>query len=565
MRFLDYFKKIILSFFKKLRPVFSLRPVSKVAPGLSELPMPPAPDMVTAGKELPKQDQAHPCGSYTKLKQRFRDIGRENGIIEILGRDFLTAMPSGAYSSRLGQITYLFRRMHEDLISPEVSQLLSEARAHEFAHPKEWDEWDRANLREMERLYRNFCPVDPALMERKAHLSFEGRHHHQRVLKNNDWEQAKVFLQEQINLHRQIAESRCEACGTGMLYETLLQEYMPDTKVADVERWFGELGSATAKLIPEILEKQQIRPEPVQLNGKYNPESQMWLNRSMLTLIGFDFERGGLYETGHNPVEGGTPDDTRLVIKCVNKHNFLESMKSALHEGGHGLYIQGLPRKEWRYQPVASDLGAAMHESQALLVDMIFGRMPEFFEYLSPRVEGLFHGLGDPSLSPENLHALRTHVKPSVNRRHADEVSYFAHIKLRFDLERDLINGELEVDNLPEAWAEGMQREIGIKPNSHADGCLQDVHWFVGKFGYFPSYALGHMAAAQMYYTMADELGDLRPMIRSGEFKPIKQWLNENIHSKGRLMTWDRLMEEATGMPLDPSFLSRHLRERYLG
>jgi carboxypeptidase Taq len=565
MGLFSFLKKLLSSMLARLCGMrWRLPRGGKKTDTLSDLPLPPQPDM--HGEEgLPKQDQQHACPSYTKLKRRFRDIGRENGIIEILGRDFLTAMPSGAYASRLGQITYLFRRMHEDLISADVSQLLGEARTHEFANPGDWDEWDRANLREMERLYRDHCHVDPALMERRAHLSFEGRHRHQQVLQDNDWEAASGFLQEQIDLHRKIAQARCSASGETSLYQALVQEYMPDIKVADIEKWFGKLGGAIGKMMPEIMERQNSRPDPVPLSGAYHAEAQMWLNRSLLTMIGFDFDRGGLYETGHNPVEGGTPDDTRLVIKCVDTANFLDSMKSALHEGGHGLYIQGLPRKEWRYQPVASDLGAAMHEAQALLIDMILGRSPEFFDYLSPRVEGLFHRIGDPALTPENLYALRTQVKSSSSRRLADEVTYFSHIKARFDLERDLIDGNLEVKDLPEAWGDKIHKEVGIKPNSLVDGCLQDVHWFVGKFGYFPSYAVGFMTAAQLYYTMADVVGDIPSLIRRGDFGPIKDWLNENIHQKGRLKKSDDLLEEATGMPLDPTYLVNHLRHRYLG
>ncbi len=529
----------------------------------TDLPVPPAQARRT-GSQVSKQDQAHSCTSYTRLKLHFRDIGRQNGIIEILGRDFLTAMPAGAYASRLGQIAYLFRRMHEDLISEDISRLLGEAKAHEFTHPDEWDDWDRANLREMERLYRGFCHVDPALMEWRAHLSYEGRSRHTQVLRDNDWQNARVFLQEQIDLHRKIARSRCEATGENSAYQTLVWEYMPDISVGDIERWFSGFSRELDDLTPRIIEKQALSPEPVPLNGHYDARAQMLLNRSLLRLIGFDFERGGLYETGHNPVEGGTPDDTRLVIKAAEAGNFLNSMKSALHEGGHGLYIQGLPRKEWRYQPVAMDLGAAIHESQALIIDMILGRMPEFFEYISPRAEGLFHAIAEPALSPENLYALRTRVKPTVTRRHADEISYFRHIKMRMELERDLIDGRLEVGDLPEAWIESSKKNLGVAPDSHSEGCLQDVHWFVGKFGYFPSYAIGLMLAAQFYFAMKQELGDIPSMVRQGNFAPVKDWLSRNIHSKGRLMLWDDLLLEVTGRKLDPSFLAAHLKARYL-
>ncbi len=513
-----------------------------------------------------KQDQEHACEAYTELKVAFRDIGRMNAIIEILGRDFLTAMPEGAYKSRLGQMAFLFRRMHEDLTSEKVHQLLVNARehAHECEDESEWDDWDSANLREMEDMYRIYCHVDPALMERKARLSYEGRRHHTNVYKKGDWEQAKEFLKEQVDLHRRIADARLEASDAESRYEMLMQEFMPGMKLFDLENLMDSHTDALKSLLPEILEKQANDPKPMDLNADYEGEAQMWLNRSLLQVIGFDFDRGGLYETGHNPVEGGTPEDTRLVISNVDQSNFLDSMKSALHEGGHGLYIQGLPRKQWRYQPVGMDLGAAMHESQALLIEMIIGRMPEFFEFLSPRLEGLFHGINSPALSPENLYALKTRVQPGSDRKKADEVTYFYHVLLRFRLERDLIDGTLSVDQLPEAWVEGIHHHLGILPTNHIEGCLQDVHWFVGKFGYFPSYALGHMIAAQLFVTLKNTIPDLKEKIVEGDFSHIKQWLSENIYSKGRLMGMQELLKDITGSRLKPDYLEKHLRRRYL-
>lgn len=513
---------------------------------------------------IPKQDQLHDCEHYTKLKIRFRDIGRMNAIIEILGRDFLTAMPEGAYKSRLGQIAFLYRRMHEDLTSDEVHELLCNAKDHEYAQSGLWDEWDRANLREMEDMYRMYCHVDPSLMERKARLSYEGRRRHRDVLKNGDWQQGGVFLREQIDLHRRIADARCKAIQAPSQYQMLMQEFMPGIKLFDVENWMDCHESALKSLYPEILAKQKKEEKPIALEAEYNPEAQMWLNRSMLEVIGFDFERGGLYETGHNPVEGGTVDDTRLVIYNVDESDFLDSLKSALHEGGHGIYIQGLPRRTWRYQPVAMDMGAAMHESQALLIEMIIGRMPEFFQFLSPRLEGLFHGINAPALSPENLCALKTRVEPGVDRRSADEVTYFYHVLLRFRLERDLIDGTLSVSDLPEAWVEGIHDLLGILPASHMEGWLQDVHWFVGKFGYFPSYAIGHMMAAQIYDSLKHSISDVHKKIAAGEFEEIVLWLQKNIYEKGRLLPMQQLLKESTGHKLRPEYLEKHLRKRYL-
>lgn len=512
-----------------------------------------------------KQDQQHACADYTALKEVFRDIGRLNAIVEILGRDFLTAMPEGAYKSRIGQMGFLSRRVHEDLTSTAVQRHLDRAREHEYAHSDEWDDWDRANLREMESMYRMFCHVDPKLMEKKARLAHEGRSRHAEIRQSGDWETARHFLWEQIELHRKIADSRCRASDQDhSMYQMLMQEFIPGAELERVDALMLTHEKALERLLPEILAKQAQEPEPEPLEGDYSAENQMWLNRSLLEVMGFDFERGGLYETGHNPVEGGTPEDTRLVISDVDTANFLDSMKSALHEAGHGLYIQGLPRKSWRYQPVAMDMGAAVQESQALLIEMIIARTPGFFQFLSPRLEGLFHGINSPALSPENLYAIKTRVKPGPLRRSADEVTYFHHVMMRYRLERDLIEGRLKIEELPEAWVEAMHKSLGILPDNHLEGCLQDVHWFVGKFGYFPAYALGHMMAAQLYDTLWEDVGRIPERIAEGEFMEIRQWLDDKIYSKGRMLSEDELLENATGSKLKPDYLEKHLKRRYL-
>jgi carboxypeptidase Taq len=205
-----------------------------------------------------------------------------------------------------------------------------------------------------------------------------------------------------------------------------------------------------------------------------------------------------------------------------------------------------------------------MQESQALLVDMILCRSHAFFQYIAPRVEGLFHDLGNPELTAENLYRLRTQISRTPIRRKSDEVTYFFHVLLRFRLEKQLFDGDLKVSDLPDAWDAGMQELLGVRPDNPRDGILQDVHWFVSKFGYFPSYGLGHMIAAQIAETLQDELGDLDDYILKGHMSPIKNWLNEHIHRKGRLLTADQLIKDVTGRQLDPDALVRHIQKRYL-
>lgn len=522
------------------------------------------PEIPEKTPETPKQYEEHACKSYMELKLCFRDIGRLFAIAETLGRDYLTAMPEGASERRLGQISFLYKRMHEDLLSGSIEDKIADAHMHLKSNPQDWDEWDEANLREMQSYCAQKETLSTDLIEQQAVLSYNGRRVHRDCLLHNDWKTAREFLKKTVDLHIEIAERKCRAVKTNSPYEALIQDYMPGVSVSKLNEWFGELETGIKAMIPEILQKQEKENSPIAIDGKYPASSQMWLNRCLLQVIGFDFKRGGLYETGHNPVEGGTPEDTRLVIKTVDGSNFLDSMKSALHEGGHGIYIQGLPRTTWRYQPVAQDLGSAIHESQALLIEMLIGRTKEFFAFVSPRLEGLYHKLHDPALSCENLYKLKTRVKPGPQRKSADEVTYFLHVLMRKNLEKRLIEGELKVEDLPDAWNEQMQEHLDVIPETHKDGILQDVHWFVGKFGYFPAYTIGHMISAQLFEKLNNIFPDLRLKIMQGQFEDIKVWLNENIHGYGRLYPMHELIKKATGKPVSTRALIAHLENRYL-
>lgn len=558
----------ILKRFKKWisdNPVWSLfRKIAQTEyKSVLKLPAPSA----NGPKKTSKQYEEHPSQDYMGLKLIFRDMGRLNAIIETLGRDFLTSMPTGAYKSRLGQIAFLHRRMHEELANEKVATMMEHARKHENKNPKAWDQWDHANLREMEIMYRHHCQVPSDVIEQRARLSYEGRRIHSDVMRNNDWETAKTFLEDTIETQRRIAESKCllnNEHETEAPYQALLREFIPSIRITDIDSYFSELSSKLKTMLPQILELQEKEDLPERVKGPFPEQQQMWLNKMLLKNIGFDFTRGGLYQTGFNPVEGGTPEDTHLVIHNVDLSNFLISMKSTLHEGGHGLYLQGLPRKIWRYQPVGQDLGTAVHESQALMIEMILGRKREFFQYLSPRLEGLFQKFGDTSLQADNLWKLKNWVKPGPDRKTADEVTYFFHVNLRFKLERQLFSGDLKVKDLPEAWNAEIKDVFDIEPRSHAEGCLQDVHWFVGKFGYFPSYTLGHMMAAQTYNRMRKDIQNIPELLQEGNMLPVRDWLNDKIHKHGCLYRPMALIEDVTGESLKPAFLLNHLEERYI-
>lgn len=561
---MDMIREILMRFWVWLTGFFASKSFfafKKKSREMLRLPPPRLP-----GEEPSKQSEQHASSAYMQLKMIFRDIGRMGAIIEALGRDFLTAMPQGAYKSRLGQIAFLHGKMHEELAAEKTAKWIEEALEHEHKNPDTWDTWDHANLREMEIMYRHQCQVPAELMEQRARLAYDGRRIHREVMQNNDWETARPFLEDMLELQKKIgaAKQLRDNDGDQSVYQALMREYIPGMRVDEVDKLFNQLAPKLKDMLGWVLEEQEKRTAPEPLKGPFPVEQQMWLNKTLLHAIGFDFTRGGLYETGFNPVEGGTPDDTHLVIKAASINNFLISLKSTLHEGGHGLYVQGLPRDTWRYQPVALDLGNAVHESQALLIEMILGRRREFFDYLAPRVEGLFQKFGDPAMSAENLYKLKTWVKPTYDRKTADELTYFFHVKLRFDIERDLFSGKLKIKDVPEAWAAGLKESLGVEVKTPKEGPLQDVHWFVGKFGYFPAYVIGHMMAAQIHDRMKKDVQNIPGLLRSGNFLPVRDWLNDNIHKYGRLKRPAQLVEDVTGMPLNPSALIHHLEERYL-
>ncbi|MAM34640.1 MAG: hypothetical protein CMH28_06165 [Micavibrio sp.] len=512
--------------------------------------------------EVPTQ---HPCHAYRSLMERHRNVGRLAAIAEIISRDFLTAMPEGAYMNRLDQISYLHKRIHNDIVCGDAQRELEEAQDHVEAHGGLWDNWDRANLQGMVDIFRSHSIQTPETMEESARIANEGRRLHREVLKKGDWSAGVPHLKRVVDFTRKMAEKKARWRGSATLYEALVQDYSPGLDLKTIWKWFNQLDRELLQMLPLVMERQSQRSKIVEMTGSFDPKAQMWLNRALIEMLGFDFDRGSLHETSHSPVEGGTPDDTRLVIKTADSSNFLDSLKSALHEGGHGLYTQGLPAKgEWAYQPVAKDLGTMMHESQALFVEMILGRTPEFFKFLAPRLEGLFHTIRDPSLTAENLFRIKTKVAPTLNRRKADEVTYFFHIFLRFQIECDLIEGKIEVEDIPAYWTEWMHNKLGIMPQNHAEGVLQDVHWFVGKFGYFQSYTLGHMVAAQIFEKMRTDIPQIFEKIERGDFRQVQYWLHKNIYSKGSLMPADALLKDVTGYKPSPDFLISHLENRYL-
>jgi len=327
-----------------------------------------------------------------------------------------------------------------------------------------------------------------------------------------------------------------------------------------LEPVFSELKRELPSILEQATEKQQAEPAPVQPTESIAKEKQIALARSLMVILGFDFDRGRLDQTAH-PFTVSVPDDSRIASR-YNESNALGGIIAIIHETGHSRYETGL-RKAWRYKPVGRSMGMGVHESQSLFCEMQLGRSKAFINAIAPIVKE--HLGEDPAFDAENMHRFFTHVSPGLVRVSADEVTYPLHVILRYEIERDLILGKAHVKDIPERWDTSMKDYLGLDTTGNfTDGPMQDVHWATGLFGYFPSYTLGAMNAAQLYHAMVQEIPDAQELVEKLEFSPIFDWLSRNIWQNGRFYDYDQLMVEATGETLRSGYFLDHIRMRYL-
>ncbi|MDP9349212.1 MAG: carboxypeptidase M32, partial [Gemmatimonadota bacterium] len=342
----------------------------------------------------------------------------------------------------------------------------------------------------------------------------------------------------------------------GDRYDALLDEFEPGMTAAEVERTFSALRAGLTPLIAEVAASGRT-PEMRLARIGVPRERQVELNRRVLERIGFDFSAGRLDVSTHPFCDGVGPGDTRLTTRYRGE-GFMEALASTLHEGGHALYEQGLPKETLFGQPLAEAASLGIHESQSRMWENMVGRSRPFWEWALPEVRGAFGGeLEDVSL--DEVYAFMNTVAPGLIRVEADEATYNLHVMLRFDLERALLSGDLPVADLPGAWNERMRADLGVEVPDDARGALQDIHWSMGALGYFPTYTLGNLYAAQLWEIIRAELPGLDDAFRRGEFQPLLEWLREKVHRHGRRFTAPELCARVTGRPLSPEPLLRYL------
>jgi len=492
--------------------------------------------------------------AYEALKARFERLSALYGAQAVLHWDRATMMPEGGAGARAEQQAVISLIAHETLTAPEVAELLVAAREADGL-----DEWSRANLAEMARVHAHATATPSSLVTRlsrqKSHTEMVWR----KARAANDYASLAPELDKLIVLVREQAAAKADAFGLSH-YDALLDGYDPGRRSADIDVLFAELETFLPGLLQEVMERQAAGPVRLPIEGPFPVSQQEKIGREVMDLIGFDFTHGRLDVSLH-PFSGGVSDDSRITTR-YDEADFTESLMAVIHETGHSLYERGLPA-EWRSQPVGRSRGMTIHESQSLLFEMQAARTEGFIRFLAPRLKAAFGGEG-PAWAPENiLHHYRK-VEPGFIRVQADEVSYPLHVMLRYRLERAMIAGELTAADLPAAWNEGMESLLGIRPPDDAAGCMQDIHWPSGSFGYFPTYTLGALAAAQLFEAAKREHDGLEAALGQGDFQPLLGFVRTHVYDKGASRTPDEIVSEATGSPLGTAAFKAHIEARYL-
>jgi carboxypeptidase Taq len=505
--------------------------------------MPPAPE-----------GPSGPGAAYRALERRFRRLSLIGEALRLLEWDRAVMMPRGGAATRVEQITELGLVRHGMFTDSALAALLDEAEARRCG----LDRWQRANLAAMRRKWRHATAVPADLYEAalRAELACELAWREARPA--NDFARLSPLLAEVVRLVRETALAKAEALGCAP-YDALLDRFDPGLRAAVIEPLFDELAAFLPGFIDEVGRRQAQRP-PVVLEGRFPVERQRRLAEELMRALGFPFDHGRL-DVSHHPFSGGTPEDLRITTR-YDEADYTPALMAVLHETGHALYEFDLPRA-WRHQPVGEAAGMSMHESQSLIVEMQVCRSRPFIEFAAPLMRAAFDAEG-PAWSADNLYRLATRVERGLIRVDADEVTYPAHIVLRTRIERALIAGELAVADLPGAWAEASRALLGIAPPDDRDGCLQDIHWMEGAFGYFPTYSLGAIIAAQLFDAACRAEPEIEPGIARGDFAPLLAWLRENVHEHASSLSADELLVRATGRTLDAGAFEAHLRARYL-
>ncbi|SFN04033.1 carboxypeptidase M32 [Thermodesulforhabdus norvegica] len=495
--------------------------------------------------------------AYEKLVKWSRELFLIESTMELLSWDQRCFIPEKGHSHRSEQIAYLSRLYHEKQRDPRVGEWLEIA----STDSHEPDSAEYANMREWSRWHRRATKIPLELVEELAKTTSEAESVWEKARARSNWGLFEPYLEKIVRLKREEAEA---AGYEKEPYDALIDLFEPSMTACE----FHEISCSLLPFIEESIGLAMKKPNSIDDSFlfRYFPlKIQEEFGRFVAGRIGYDFKAGRLDVSAHPFTAYIGPGDVRITTR-YNTGDFRTAFFAILHETGHALYDQGLKESHWG-TPCGMYASLGFHEAQARFWENQIGRSKGFWKFFYPRLLKHFPILADVPL--EKFWKALNVVKPSPIRVEADEVTYGLHIILRFRLERKLINGEMSVREVPEAWAQFMKTHLGISPSKEEEGALQDVHWSAGLFGYFPVYLLGNIYAAQIKEAMEKDLGPLEELCSRGKFFTILEWLDKNIYSKGRRHTPRELIAKITGRGIDIRPFCDYLRNKlellYLG
>ena len=495
------------------------------------------------------------------LTTRLLEIQRINSAASLLSWDQETYMPAGGGEARAEQISTLQGIAHQKFVSPEIERLLAAWIDPETGEIRDspgeaWDEPSRSLLREVWRDYSRAkkLPSDFVIkLSRECSLAqqvwVEAKEHH-------------AFSQFLPNLRTVLSLKREEAEYLGYRdspYNALLDVYEPGSTIAALRPLFAQVKGRLVPLLKKI-QQSSVQIDDAMLFHTFDQAPQLEFGRMVLTAMGYDFERGRLDLSSHPFTTSFHPTDVRVTTR-VYERDLQSCLFSCIHEGGHGLYDQGLDPRYFG-TPLGDSVSLGIHESQSRMWENCVGRSRPFWHFFYPMLQQTFHHQLR-ALDGEQFYAAINRVKPSLIRVEADELTYNLHVMLRFEIEQDLIEGRTRPEDLPGIWNQKMEEYLGIAPSNDAEGVLQDVHWSLGAFGYFPTYTLGNLYSVQFYEQAKLEIPHLEDEIGAGQLMVLQRWLGQKIHRWGRMFTPDHLAQRVTGRSLDPEPFLSYVEKKY--
>ncbi|AKI96864.1 carboxypeptidase M32 [Kosmotoga pacifica] len=489
-----------------------------------------------------------------KLKELLKEISMINSAVSLMHWDHRTYMPPKGAESRAETVGYLSTLSFKKLISTEMGELLESLSKKE--NFDSLSDTDRTLIKVVKHDYKKAKAIPPELYQKYVIAASRSETVWETAKKKNDFESFRPYLEELLEIIREMVKLYGYEENP---YDALLDNFEPGMTASKLRKIIAEL---KANLIPfvRLIATKSENIDRSFLKGRFSKRTQEKLSKEALKAIGYDFKAGRLDETMHPFTITIGYNDVRVTTKYETSE-FTPSLYGTIHEGGHALYELGISQ-ELKWTPLADGASMGIHESQSRMMENIVGRSYEFLKFFYPNIQKTFPKQFR-NVSLDRFYKAINFVRPSLIRIEADEVTYNLHIMLRFEIEEALINREIEVKDLPKIWNEKMAEYLGVIPPNDSLGVLQDVHWAGGMIGYFPSYMLGNLYAAQFFRAAEKDISDLKHLIEKGNLAPLKEWLKEKIHKHGRMLKPEELCKNVTGEELSPSYFIDYIREKY--